>query len=85
MIALSELLTAQSEVVDLILQLSFIFQLEILLLYKYSTFYAGIILCPMLLGTYYAQKYANRNTFTLHISLTVAMTQKLLINKVKIY
>ena len=51
MIALSELLTAQSEVVDLILQLSFIFQLEILLLHKYSTFYAGII-CPMLLGTY---------------------------------
>ena len=60
MIVLLELLTALLEYIDLILQLSF-FQQEFILLYKYLTYYAGIMLalCSMLLGTYYAQNYAS--------------------------
>ena len=43
MIVLLELLTALLEYIDLILQLSF-FQQEFILLYKYLTYYAGIML-----------------------------------------
>ena len=43
MIVLLELLTALLEYIDLILQLSF-FQQEFTLLYKYLTYYAGIML-----------------------------------------